>query len=117
MKAWAIIIGFLLVSTPAAAFVPCRPMDGLSIDQWFNACEPALREDYSEGYGRGQDWDGYVRSAYATYAQSAPPMGGGMPHGGMLCAPGMRQCFNHWVRSCQLMPTGGSWWVTSANRC
>lgn len=123
MKPWVFVASLLMAATPAAAFVPCHTVGGLSIDQWFNVCGPALRENYAEGYGRGQDWDAYVQAAYGAYLQSPPPapvpgpMGGGLPNAGMLCAPGAVQCFNHWLRTCQRMPTGGSWWVTSANRC
>jgi hypothetical protein len=122
MKRWAIVALFLLAAAPAAAFVPCHPVGGLTIGQWFGVCGPALQENYREGYGQGASWDDYVRAAYGAYAQSAPapapgPMGGGMPNAGMLCSPGAVQCFNHWVRTCQRMATGGSWWMTSANRC
>jgi hypothetical protein len=117
----SLIVAFclLLVAFPAAAaFVPCRAYSGLSIQQWYGVCGGALQENYREGYGHGMSWDDYVQSMYRIYAGPAPgPAGGDVPNAGMLCNPGAAQCFNHWVRTCQRMATGGSWWITSSQQC
>jgi NAD(P)-dependent dehydrogenase (short-subunit alcohol dehydrogenase family) len=49
MKRWVVVVLILGTTTPAAAFVPCHTVGGLSIDQWFNVCGPALRQNYAEG--------------------------------------------------------------------
>ncbi len=108
-------------ASPAAA--NCSPPAGMGIQQWYSICGGALQQAYSQGMGQGLDFDAFVQSMFQVYAQ--PVMGAGAYGGGgysggggaMMCQPGALQCFNGYVRTCQGMATGGTWWVTGARRC
>jgi hypothetical protein len=107
----AIGVLFSLIATSAVA-QRCSPPAGMGIRQWYSICGPALQQAYQQGMGQGLPYDSFVQSMYQIYAQpvrSAP--------GGMTCAVGQTQCFNGYLRRCQTMPTGGTWWVTGTQQC
>jgi hypothetical protein len=117
MKHLAIVCLLLLSSAPAFA-QGCSPPAGMGIQQWYSICAPALQQAYAQGMGQGMPYDAFVRSMFQTYAQPVQqfqpvPQGGG----GMMCNIGETQCFNGYLRQCQPMATGGSWWVTGAQQC
>lgn len=58
----------------------------------------------------------FVPDTLMRPAQVGPtpgPSGGGA----MLCSLGQTQCFSGWLRTCEQRPTGGTWWMTGAQRC
>jgi hypothetical protein len=111
-----------LAASPAAAGI-CHAPAGLNLQQWFGVCGGVLQQDYAtNGPGLGMSFQNYVMAGYQIYLRSGmPAMGSPSPmagaNAGMLCSPGASQCFNGWLRTCQRMGTGGSWWVTSAQQC
>ena len=124
--AW-IVLSAVWTASPAFAGV-CHAPPGLTLQQWFGVCGSVAQEDYAvRGATLGMSFQNYVMAAYQVYLRSGlPPMAppplaaGGLAAGGnagMLCSPGASQCFNGWMRTCQRMATGGSWWITSAQRC
>lgn len=119
--AW-MVLSAVLTASPAFAGV-CHAPSGLTLQQWFGVCGSVAQEDYAaRGATLGMSFQNYVMAAYQVYLRSglppmaSPPLAAG-GNAGMLCSPGASQCFNGWMRTCQRMATGGSWWVTSAQRC
>ncbi len=115
MKHLAIAV-FLLLTSASAFAQGCSPPAGMGIQQWYSICAPALQQAYAQGMGQGLPFDAFVRSMFQTYAQPVGGGGGGGA-GGMMCAIGQTQCFNGYLRQCQPMATGGSWWVTGPQQC
>jgi hypothetical protein len=114
-----IAVALLLLMTLPAFAQRCTPPAGMDIRQWYSICEPALQQAFAGGAARGLSYDDFVQSMYRVYAQpvrqqSPYPV---PPTGGMLCVIGQTQCFNGYLRQCQPMPTGGSWWITGSQRC
>ena len=111
------IAGVLTLTIGSAGAQGCSPPAGMGIQQWYSICAPALQQTYAQGMGGNLSFDGYVQSMYQVYAQ---PVRQAMPQysgGGMQCNIGQTQCFSGYLRQCQPMPTGGSWWITGAQRC
>ena len=117
----------MLCATHAYAIVWCMPQPLLPFQQWYQVCLSALQQNYYEG-GGGMTWPQFVQGGYNGYVYvlthgSLPGVGGGGGFAGrggglMQCSPGAMQCFNHWLRTCQVMPNGsGSWWITGAQQC
>ncbi len=123
MKLRRLALAALLCLGSTGAMARCNIVGGFNIQQWYSICGPALQQDYAMGAGRGMPFQQFVMAMYQIYLQ--PPRMQGMPampapamgNAGMMCAIGSSQCFNGWLRTCQQMATGGSWWVTSAQRC
>jgi hypothetical protein len=127
LAACLLALALLSSSSISVAAAGCTPPAGMGIQQWYSICANALQQAYSEGMGQGLPYDAFVQSMFQVYAQPVIGAGGGDGYGGggyggggggaMLCQPGSMQCFNGYVRTCQGMATGGSWWITSARRC
>jgi hypothetical protein len=121
LAAWT-VLSALLAASPAAAGV-CHAPPGLSLQQWFGVCGAVVQQDYAvRGPSAGMSFQNFVLATYQIYLRSELPAAGAPPPvvgggAGMLCSPGASQCFNGWLRTCQRMATGGSWWVTSAQQC
>jgi len=112
---------WLLVMTMTASAAPtlanCNPPAGMPIQQWYAICSLALQQAYSMGQGQGMSFANFVQAMYGVYAQ---PVGGPLSQGapmGNACNPGALACFNGWLRTCQMMPTGSTLWITGAQRC
>jgi hypothetical protein len=126
-KKLAIFLLMILCAAPAAA--ACNPPPGLPLQQFYALCANDLQQQYIQNGGprAGVPFQIYVQSIYQSYMQtSARMLGGGMgaappaysaPGGNFLCALGTTQCFNGYLRKCEPMPTGGSWWITGAQEC
>ena len=117
MKLLLAFVGFWLLSiASAAAQGGCEPPAGMSIQQWYGVCGQALQQAYSAGMGQGAPFQTFVQSMYQVYARPVQNFSGG-GQAGNLCELGSSECFNGYARTCQRLPTGGTWWVTSSQQC
>ena len=116
-----LVAAFVLLSAAPALAQGCSPPAGMSFDQWFGTCQGALEQAYQMGMGQGAPYQAFVQSMYMTYAQPVQNMGGQMQgdpgSAGNTCEEGSTECFNGYLRTCQPMATGGTWWVTGAQQC
>jgi hypothetical protein len=120
MRCLLVGAGFLLLSVAPALAQSCSPPAGLGIEQWYGVCQQALQQAYSMGMGQGAPFQVFVQSAYQVYAQPVGGQNGDQnagQNGGQSCELGASECFNGYARTCQQMPTGGTWWITGSQQC
>ena len=122
MKRFA--VASILALSTHAALGACFPPPGLSPQQWYAQCGPTMEEGFARGIGGTMSHDQFMTMMYRMYLNPNPgspnPGAGAGPYSPApaagQCQPGTLQCFNGWLRRCE-MRGYAAMWITGAQRC